>query len=65
MDHNLIPPFMLREVEIAVNETPKIHKENPTVNDHVNTFPNPGLRIPMELWGVFSYFPTSKPPIEE
>jgi hypothetical protein len=32
MDHNLIPPFMLREAGITVNETPKIHKENPTVN---------------------------------
>eukprot|EP00957_Ditylum_brightwellii_P128393 9792090-Ditylum_brightwellii.AAC.1 len=27
MDHNLIPPFMLREAGITVNDTPKIHKE--------------------------------------
>ena len=26
IDHNLIPPFMLREARITVNETPKIHK---------------------------------------
>jgi hypothetical protein len=65
MDHNLIPPFMLREAGITVNETPKIHKENPTVDDHAITFPNSGLRIPMGLWGVFSYFPTSKPSTEE
>eukprot|EP00957_Ditylum_brightwellii_P040188 3040753-Ditylum_brightwellii.AAC.1 len=65
MDHNLIPPFMLREAGIAVNETPKIHKKNPTVDDHTITFSNSGLRITMRLWGVFSYFPTSKPSIEE
>eukprot|EP00957_Ditylum_brightwellii_P115680 8823587-Ditylum_brightwellii.AAC.1 len=65
MDPNLIPPFMLREAGIMVNETHKIHKENPTVNDHAITFPNPGLKIPLGLWGVFLYFPTSKPSIEE
>eukprot|EP00957_Ditylum_brightwellii_P110461 8424306-Ditylum_brightwellii.AAC.1 len=65
MDHNLIPPFMLREAGITLNERPKIHKENHTVDDHVITFPNLGLRIPMGLWGAFSYFLTSMPSIEE
>eukprot|EP00957_Ditylum_brightwellii_P106591 8131952-Ditylum_brightwellii.AAC.1 len=65
MDHNLIPPFMMRESGITVNETPKIHKETPTVDDHAITFPYLGLRIPLELWVVFSYFPTSKTLIEE
>ena len=27
MDHNLIPPFMLREMGITVNDVPKIHKK--------------------------------------
>eukprot|EP00957_Ditylum_brightwellii_P168488 12825204-Ditylum_brightwellii.AAC.1 len=26
MDHNLIPPFLLKEVGIKMNSTPKIHK---------------------------------------
>eukprot|EP00957_Ditylum_brightwellii_P198941 15163762-Ditylum_brightwellii.AAC.1 len=65
MDHNLISPFMLREAGIMVNEIPKIHKENTTGHDHAITFPNSGLRIPLEIWGVFSYFPTSEPLIEE
>eukprot|EP00957_Ditylum_brightwellii_P181663 13838956-Ditylum_brightwellii.AAC.1 len=65
MDHNLVPPFMLREAGIMVNETPKTHKENPTVDDHAITFPNLGLIIPLGLWEVFSYFPTSKPLVEE
>eukprot|EP00957_Ditylum_brightwellii_P032945 2498538-Ditylum_brightwellii.AAC.1 len=57
MEYNLIPPFMLREARITVNKTPKIHKKNPTVEDHAITFPKSGLSI--------SYFPTSKPSIEE
>eukprot|EP00957_Ditylum_brightwellii_P064419 4889216-Ditylum_brightwellii.AAC.1 len=65
MDHNLIPPFMLREAGIMVNEKTKFHKENPRVNDHAITFPTLELRMPMGLWGVFSYFPTSKLSIEE
>eukprot|EP00957_Ditylum_brightwellii_P043753 3317716-Ditylum_brightwellii.AAC.1 len=48
-----------------MNETPKIHKENTTVDDHVITFPNLGLRKSLGLWGVFSYFPRPKPLIEE
>ena len=61
MDHNLIPPFMLREMGVTVNDVPKIHKEDPTVDDHAITFVETGFRIPLSLWGIFSYFPTSKP----
>ena len=60
MDHNLIPPLMLREMEVTVNDVPKIHKEDPTVDDHAITFAET-FRIPLSLWGIFSYFPTSKP----
>ena len=61
MDHNLIPSFMLREMGVIVNDVPKIHKEDPTVDDHAITFVETGFRIPLSLWGIFSYFPTSKP----
>ena len=61
MDHNLIPPFMLREMGVTVNDIPKMHKEDPTVDDHAITFTEMGFRIPLSLWGIFSYFPTSKP----
>ena len=61
MDNNLIPPFMLREMGVTVNDVPKIHKDNPTVDDHAITFVEMGFRIPLSLWGIFSYFPTSKP----
>ena len=61
MDNNLIPPFMLREMGVAVNDVPKIHKEDPTVDDHAITFLETGFQIPLSLWGIFLYFPTSKP----
>ena len=61
MDNNLIPPFMWREMGVTVNDVPKIQKENPTVDDHAITFAEMGFRIPLSLWGIFLYFPTSKP----
>ena len=61
MDHGLIPPFMLREAGIEVNERAKIHTADPTTKDHAMVFPETGLTIPLSLNGVFSYFPTTKP----
>ena len=61
MTTNLIPPFMLREAGIVVNDTPKIQVDDPTADDHSIYFPETQFRIPMSLWGIFSYFPTSKP----
>ena len=60
VDNNLIIPFMLTEMGVTVNDVPKIHKENPTVDEHAITFVETGFRIPLSLWGIFSYFPTSK-----
>ena len=34
MLHNLIPPFIMRELRIFVNDTEKIHLKNPTEEDH-------------------------------
>eukprot|EP00957_Ditylum_brightwellii_P060997 4630205-Ditylum_brightwellii.AAC.1 len=65
MDHNLIPPFMQKEAEARLNDAPKIHQGSLQVDDHAITFPEIGLRMPLGLWGVFSYFPTSKPSVEE
>ena len=46
---------------VTMNDVPKIHKEDPTVDDHVITFVETGFWIQLSLWGIFSYFPTSKP----
>ena len=61
MKHNLVPPFIIREEGIQVNDTPKIQVNDPTTSDHSIYFPETDFRIPLSLWGVFSYFPSSKP----
>jgi hypothetical protein len=44
-----------------LNDRPKIQVEAPTVKEHSIMFPETGFRIPLLLWGTFSYFPTCKP----
>ena len=58
MEHNLVPPFVMREAGLTVNDTAKIHVEEPTVEDHSIYDEATKLRIPLKLDGVFSYFPT-------
>ena len=65
MQHNLIPPFMMREAGVTVFDIPKIQVNDPSDKDHSIYFPETKFRIPMSLWGVFSYFPTSKPTATE
>jgi hypothetical protein len=57
---NLLPPFILREAGIRVRDTPKIQVNDPAVKDHSIFFPETSFRILLALWGMFSYFPTSK-----
>ena len=61
MENNLIPPFILREAGLQVNERAKIHTEDPTADNHAIIFPTTGFRIPLQLFGIFSYFSTTKP----
>ena len=61
MVHNLIPPFIMRELGVIVNDMAKIHLNNPMEEDHSLFFQEVNLRIPLQLHGVFSYFETSKP----
>jgi hypothetical protein len=61
MDNNLIPPFIMREAGLIVNDVPKIQMNNPTEDHHSIVFPEGEFRIPLSLWGVFSYFPSSAP----
>ena len=60
MKHNLVPPFMIREEGIQVNDTPKIQVNDPMTSGHSIYFPETDFCIPLSLWGVFSYFPSSK-----
>eukprot|EP00957_Ditylum_brightwellii_P173218 13186541-Ditylum_brightwellii.AAC.1 len=61
MKDNLIPPFIMREVSIEVNNVPKIQVGNPSKRGHSIYFKETGFCIPMALWGTISYFPSSKP----
>jgi hypothetical protein len=61
MKNNLVPPFVMREAGIRANDTPKIQTIEPTKEDHSMHFPDTDFRIPLSLWGMFSYFITSKP----
>ena len=65
MDHNLVPPFILREAGVIINDVPKIHVQDPTENDHAIVFPDESLRIPLQLNGIFSYFHTRMPTSQE
>ena len=61
MTNNLVPPFVLREVGIVVNDQGKIHTANPTNDNHAIIFKETGFQMPLAFWGVFSYFATVKP----
>lgn len=65
MHHNLLPPFILREAGIQCNDVPKIHVDNPTIDDHSIYFPDINFRIPLQLWGIFSFFHTRAPTSDE
>ena len=58
MNNNLIPPFIMRENGIVVNECAKIHCEDPTLEDHAIVFKGYDFHIPLQLHGIFSYFIT-------
>ena len=61
MENILIPPIILQEAGLQVNERAKIHTEGPMTDNHSIAFPTTGFRIPLQLFGVFSYFSTTKP----
>ena len=65
MTNNLIPPFIMRAGGLIVNDVPKIHCTDPTIDDHCIKFREKDLRIPLQLYGTFSYFHSRLPTIRE
>jgi hypothetical protein len=65
MTNNLILPFLLREAGVICNDVPKIHFDNPGNNDHAIIVRDSNLQIPLQLWGVFSFFHTRSPTSDE
>ena len=61
MKNNLIPPFIIREAGVQLKDTPKIQMDDPGIDDHAIYFKETDFRIPLQLKGIFSVFPTSKP----
>ena len=60
LEHNLIPPFILREAGLIVNDIPKLHLLDPSADDHAIIADNRNLRIPLQLNGIFSFFHTRR-----
>ena len=65
MRENLLPPFILRESGATVNDTAKIHCDDPGVDDHCISFQHSALTIPLQLHGTFSFFHSRKPTKDE
>ena len=66
MMNNLIPPFVMIEAGLKVNDVPKIHIDRQKLTNEihciVSTADNNGteVRIPMQLDVIFSYFTMQK-----
>jgi len=58
MDHNLLPPFLIREASLFLDETPKFQSTNLSRDNHTIYDDETGLRIHLQLNGTFSYFQT-------
>ena len=58
LQHSLVPPFLILESGVILNECPKIQCNAPMHDNHSLYFEEDDLRIHMGLQGTFSYFTT-------
>jgi hypothetical protein len=65
MSHNLIPPFLVCEADLFLDETPKHQAMLPKVDNYSIYDSRTGLRIHLQLQGIFSVFPTCPLSLEE
>lgn len=65
MKHHLIPPFILREAGLRVDETPKRQALDVTEDNHTIFDPGTNMRIHMSLNGIFSSFNCRKMSVDE
>ena len=65
MDHNKIPPFILREAGLTVNYTDMIHLNEPSIDDHDIIYLNSDLRMRLHLHGKISCFSNRMPSPDE
>ena len=55
MYHNLIPPFIMREAGLKVEEQAKIHVKEPAKENHSIYSSEINLRIALQIEGIFQY----------
>jgi hypothetical protein len=65
MNHNLLPPFLVREAGLFLDETPKHQAASPTIDNHSIYDMRTGMQIHLQLQGIFSYFLTRPLSLEE
>ena len=65
MNVSLIPPFVMRLADIIIDECPKFLSKSPTIENHSVYFPEHGLRLPLQIYGIISYLPARTPTDEE
>ena len=58
MDHNLVPPFIMREAGLEVEKRVKIHMPQPSKEHHSVYCREIDLRIPLKIEGIFLVFET-------
>ena len=61
MEHNLLPPIMIRPNGILIDECPKFLFPNPTIETYSIFFPTENTRLPLALHGTTSYISTRSP----
>ena len=54
MDQNLLPPFLVREASLFLDETPKFQPTDLTRDNHTIFDEETGMRIHLQLNGTFS-----------
>jgi hypothetical protein len=65
MSHNLLPPFLVCEAGLFLDETPKHQAKLPTIDNHLIYNSRTGIRINLQLQGILSLFPTRPLSLEE
>ena len=65
MDHNLVPPFLINEAGLFLDETPEHHASTPYVTNHSIIDSDSGMHIHLELNGIFTYFLTRQLTLDE
>ena len=63
MEHNLLPPIMMRLDGRLVDECSKFLCPNSTIETHSIFFPTDNTRLPLALHGTTSYISTRRPKV--